>query len=70
MVTTAPAPIKEYWPMVIPQSMVALAPIVAFSRTKVGRISFFRGIELLGLITFVKTQEGPQKTLFSRVTPS
>ena len=68
--TTAPAPMKANRPIVIPQSMVAFAPIVTFSRTKVGKISFFLGIALLGLMTFVKTQEGPQKTLSSRVTPS
>ena len=56
--------------MVIPQSIFGLVTIVTFSRANVGRILFFRGMALLGLVTFVNKQEGPQKTLSSRVSPS
>ena len=35
LVTTAPDPIKAYSPIVIPQSMVELAPILADLLTKV-----------------------------------
>ena len=31
LITTAPAPMNEYRPIVIPQTIVALAPIVAFA---------------------------------------
>ena len=33
--TTAPAPIKAYRPIETPQTMVALAPIVALARIRV-----------------------------------
>ena len=35
LVITAPAPIKAYFPIVIPQTIVAFAPIVADFLTKV-----------------------------------
>ena len=69
MVTTAPAPIKEYSPKVLPHTIVALAPMVAPFFTNVFLSSFILGMPLLGFITFVKTHEGPQKTSSSRVTP-
>src|SRR5690606_18959649 len=70
LVITAPAPTKAYSPSVTPQTMVALAPIEVPRRTRVGRYSSRRETWLLGLITLVKTQLGPQKTSSSRVTPS
>jgi hypothetical protein len=55
--------------MVLPHTIVALAPIVAPFLTVVGNILSIRRIKLLGLYTFVKTHEGPQKTSSSSVTP-
>ena len=69
-VTTAPAAMKAYSPIVWPQTMVALAPIVAPRLTSVGRNSFLRSISARGLLTLVNTQDGPQKTPSSSVTPS
>ena len=69
-VTTDPAPIKACLPIVIPQRIVELAPMVAPLRISVGLISVLRGILDRGLMTFVKTQDGPQNTSSSRVTPS
>jgi hypothetical protein len=68
-VTTAPAAMKQYSPSLLPQTMVALAPIVAPRFTSVGRNSFLRSISARGFMTLVKTQEGPQKTPSSTVTP-
>ncbi len=56
--------------MVWPQTIVALAPIVAPFLTKVRRNSVLRGIFDRGLMTFVKTIEGQQNTSSSKVTPS
>ena len=64
------APMKAYVPIVIPQIIVLLAPIVAPFFTIVFLYSFFRLISDLGLITLVKTMLGPQKTLSSKVTSS
>src|SRR5262249_43113441 len=69
-VTTAPAPMNAYSPIVTPQTIVQLAPKVAPRRTKVGRSSSIRRISLRGLNTLVKTIDGPQNTSSSRVTPS
>ena len=69
-VTTAPAPIKQYFPRLFPQTIVALAPMDAPFPTIVFLYSSFLTISDLGLITLVNTHEGPQKTLSSRVTPS
>ena len=68
--TTAPAPMKLYSPSVAPQTIVALAPIVAPRRTRVGWYSAFRETWLRGLTTLVNTQLGPQNTSSSSVTPS
>src|SRR4051794_6740131 len=40
--TTAPAPMKQYSPSVVPHTMVAFAPIDAPRFTSVRRYSFFR----------------------------
>ena len=69
-VTTAPAPMKQYFPSVAPQTMVPFALIEAPIRTRVGRYSCFRDTALRGFTTFVNTIEGPQKASLSRVTPS
>ena len=69
LVTTVPAPIKAYLPMVFPQIIVALAPMLAPFLTKVVLSSPIRGIALLGFIRLVKTIDGPQKTSSSKVTP-
>ena len=47
----------------------ALAPIVAPRLTIVGRNSLLRMISARGLVTLVKTQDGPQNTPSSSVTP-
>jgi hypothetical protein len=61
---------KHQAPSVTPHRIVAFAPIVAPWRTKVRRYSCFRDTWLRGLITFVKTIDGPQNTLSSSSTPS
>src|SRR4030043_1301992 len=66
----APAPMKAYLPILLPQTMAALAPIVAPFLTNVGLNSCFRETKLRGFIPVGKTQEGPQKTSSSSVTPS
>ena len=65
---TITAAINEYSPKVLPQTMVALAPIVTPRLTLVSLNSFFRSISALGLFTLVKTQLGPQKTPSSNTT--
>ena len=60
---------NAYSPTVCPQTIVALAPIVAPRLTKVGRNSSFRSTSARGLLTLVKTQDGPQNTPSSSVTP-
>ena len=55
--------------MLFPQTIVAFAPIVAPFFTTVFWYSFFRLMALLGLMTFVKTMEGPKKTSSSQITP-
>ena len=67
--TTAPAPISANLPIVIPQMIVAFAPIVAPSLTNVLENSSLVASKALGVITLVKTQDGPQKTLFPIATP-
>jgi len=69
-VTTAPAPMNAYSPKVMPQTIVAFAPIDPPRFTRVRRYSFLRGTWLRGFMTFVKTQDGPQKTSSSSSTPS
>lgn len=69
-VTTEPAPIRAYSPISTPQMIVAFAPIVAPFLTTVFLNSAFLFRKLLGLITLVKTIEGPRKTSSSIVTPS
>lgn len=61
LVTTAPAPIKEYSPISFPQTMVAFAPMEAPRLTRVLLYSCLRTIALRGLITFVNTMDGPRK---------
>ncbi len=56
--------------MVTPHTTVALAPIEAPRRTTVGRYSCLRMTCERGLITLVKTIDGPQKTSSSKVTAS
>ena len=68
--TTAPAATNAYRPTLWPQTMVLLAPNVAPCRTSVGRYSLFRTISLRGLMTLVKTIDGPQNTPSSNVTAS
>src|SRR5215470_10975060 len=58
-VTTAPAATKQYSPNVAPQTTVALAPIDAPRLTSVRRYSCLRVTWLRGLMTLVKTMEGP-----------
>src|SRR5689334_553956 len=70
LVTTAPAPTKQYSPSVVPQTIVAFAPIDEPRRTSVLRYSFLRDTWLRGFITLVNTIDGPQKTSSSRMTPS
>ena len=54
--------------MVLPQTIVALAPIVAPSFTKVGiHLSFDFGYFERGFKSLVKTAEGPTKTKSSKV---
>src|SRR5262249_4147961 len=69
-VTTAPAPTNAYSPKVTPQTTVALAPIVAPRLTSVRLYACFRETALRGLMTFVNTIDGPQKTSSSSSTPS
>ena len=70
LVTIAPAPINANSPISIPHKMVAFAPIVAPFFTSVFLNSFFLITALRGLITLVKTIEGPRKTSSSQTTPS
>src|SRR5688572_14729406 len=60
---------KAYLPMSWPQTMVALAPIVAPLPTWVRAYSDLRLITLRGLMTFVNTMEGPRNTSSSQITP-
>ena len=69
MVTTAPAPINAYSPILFPHTIVAFAPILTPFRTIVLEYSPLLFMALLGLITLVKTIEGPKKTSSSQVTP-
>src|SRR2546422_428761 len=69
-VTTAPAPMNAYSPSVTPHRMVALAPIELPRFTRVDRYSRLRDTWLRGFSTLVNTQDGPQNTSSSRVTPS
>src|SRR6516164_7163182 len=69
LVTTEPAAMKQCSPSTWPQTMVALAPIVVPRLTRVWRNSLLRSISARGLLTLVNTQEGPQKTPSSSVTP-
>src|SRR5262249_13077531 len=69
VVTTEPAAMKQYSPSTWPQTMVALAPIVLPRLTRVWRNSLLRSISARGLLTLVNTQDGPQKTPSSSVTP-
>jgi hypothetical protein len=58
----------EYFPIVIPQITVALAPIEAPFSTFVG-ITFQSVAKALGCRSFVNVAPGPTKTSFSIVTP-
>src|SRR5215475_14208789 len=69
LVTTAPAPTNAYSPIVTPQTIVEFAPKDAPRRTSVRWYSDFRLTWLRGVITFVKTMDGPQKTSSSSSTP-
>ena len=69
LVTTAPAPIKAYSPISWPHTIVAFAPIEAPLPTWVRAYSLFLFTAERGLITFVKTQEGPKNTSLPQVTP-
>ncbi len=55
--------------MVCPQTMVALAPMLAPRFTSVARYSCLRDTWLRGLITLVNTIDGPQNTSSSSTTP-
>ena len=48
----------------MPQRIVAFAPSDTPSHTIVFKYSFFLEMKLLGVLTFVKTTLGPQKTFF------
>ena len=67
-VTTDPAAIIAFSPIVIPQSIVELAPIDAPFFTVVG-ITFQPGLTARGFLSFVKHTCGPMKTSSSIVTP-
>src|SRR6266436_7811000 len=68
-ITTAPAPMKAYRPMVTPQTIVALAPMVALFRIRVStRESADFLIYARGFGSLVSTQLGPRETLSSTVT--
>ena len=54
----------------VPQTIVAFAPILAPFLTKVLTKPSLVAIKARGEVTFVKTQDGPQKTPSSNVTPS
>ena len=60
---------NAYRPMVVPQRIVALAPIEAPHLTNVVLYSPRRTISLRGFTTLVNTIEGPQKTWSSRMIP-
>jgi hypothetical protein len=68
-VTTDPAPTKLYCPRVCPHTMVALAPMLAPRITTVSRYSSRREMWERGFNTLVNTEEGPQKTSSSSITP-
>ena len=70
LVTTAPAATNPYLPISVPQRIVEFAPNVAPWLTIVSWNSDFLFTSDLGLITFVKTTPGPQKTLSFNFTPS
>src|SRR5258708_15928858 len=70
VLTTAPAPTKEYSPRVTPLTMVAFAPMEEPRFTSVRRYSPFRDTWLRGVSTLVKTMDGPQNTSSSISTPS
>ena len=69
LVTTLPAPTKEYLPIFIPATIVAFAPIEAPSQIRV-RTKFQSFERDLGTKSFVNVTLGPIKTLSSIVTPS
>src|SRR5437763_13726825 len=69
-VTTAPAPMNAYSPSVTPHTIVALAPMDEPRFTRVGRYSCLPGTSLRGFTTFVNTQDRPQNTPSSSVTPA
>ena len=60
--TTEPAPINAYRPTVTPQTMVAFAPIVHPRFNWVVSYSECRFTCERGLVTFVRTHEGPRNT--------
>ena len=62
LVTTLPAPIKQFSFKVIPQIIVELAPIETLSLTKVGIIFFSFQLSTSGYKSFVKVTPGPTKT--------
>jgi hypothetical protein len=68
LVTTEPAAIIANSPTSIPQTRVALAPIEAPRRTRVGVI-FQSGFCARGRRSLVNTAHGPTKTSSSIVTP-
>lgn len=69
-VTTAPAATNANAPMRVPQTIVALAPMVAPGPTAVGWIARLRSTAARGLRTLVNTADGPTKTSSASVTPS
>lgn len=68
-ITTVPAPMNAYSPILWPHTIVALAPMEAPLPTWVFLYSFLRFTALLGFVTFVNTQLGPKKTSSPHVTP-
>src|SRR5215469_6907958 len=60
---------NAYRPMVVPQTIVAFAPIDAPRRTTVFSYRWCRRICERGLVTLVNTHDGPQNTSSSRISP-
>ena len=69
LVTTLPAPIKEFCIIVIPQTIVLFAPIETESSTLVFTNRSSPQPSTLGYKSFVNTTEGPIYTSFPIVTP-
>src|SRR4051812_1365864 len=67
--TTAPAPTMHARPSVTPQTIVALAPMLACSSTTVGTTVQSVPEDARGTRSFVKVAFGPTNTSSAMVTP-